>query len=71
MKLVLWVTPNARATLSHFAGRACCQSHLLKTTQMDSEAYLQEMHEDNKVTSLDQKLQSGCIMFSLFSPINI
>ena len=28
---------------SHYAGRACCQSHLLKTTQMDSEAYLQEM----------------------------
>ena len=38
----------------HFAlCRACCQSHLLKTTQMDSEAYLQEMQEDsdNKATS--------------------
>ena len=38
---------------SHCAGRACCQSHLLKTTQMDSEAGLQEMQEDsdNKATS--------------------
>ena len=37
----------------HCAGRACCQSHLLKTTQMDGEAYLQEMQEDsdNKATS--------------------
>ena len=49
---------------SHCTGRVCCQSHLLKTTQMDSEAYLQEMQEDNKAISLDQKLQAGCIMFS-------
>ena len=40
----------------HFAGRACYQSHLLKTTQMDSEAYLQEILKDNKARSLDQKL---------------
>ena len=32
---------------SNCAGRACCQFHLLKTTQMDSEAYLQEMQEDS------------------------
>ena len=45
----------------------------LKKTQMDSEAYLQEMQEDNdnEATSLDQKLQAGCIVFSLFSPTNI
>ena len=38
------------------AGRACCQSHLLKTTKMDSEAYLQEMQKDsdNKATSQPQ-----------------
>ena len=45
------------------AGRAYCQSHLLETTQMDSEAYLQEMQEDsdNKAAfqpQLDLKLQS-------------
>ena len=56
---------------SHCAGRACCQSHLLKTAQMDSEAILQEMYEDNKATSLDQKLQAGCIVFSLSGPTNI
>ena len=48
---------------SHCTSRACCQSHLLKTTQMDSEAYLQEMQEDsdNKATpqpQLNQKLQA-------------
>ena len=48
---------------SLFADRACCQSHLVKTTQMDSEAYLQEMQEDsdNKTApkpQLDQKLQA-------------
>ena len=48
---------------SHCGGRACCQSRLLQTTQMDSEAYLQEMQEgsDNKATSqpqLNQKLQA-------------
>ena len=32
---------------SHCVGRACCQSYLLKTTQIDSEAYLQEMQEDS------------------------
>ena len=47
----------------HCADRSCCQSHLLKTIQMDGEAYLQEMQEDsdNKATSqpqLDQKLQA-------------
>ena len=58
---------------SHCAGRACCQSHLLKKTQMDSEAYLQKMQEDsnNKATSLDQNLQAGCIVFLLLSPTNI
>ena len=42
--------------LSHCASRACCQFHLLKVTQIDSEPYLQEMQEDsdNKATSLDQ-----------------
>ena len=46
---------------SHCTDRACCQSHLLKTTQVDREAYLQEMQENsnNKETSLDQKLQVG------------
>ena len=48
---------------SHCAGRACCQSHLLKATQMDREAYLQEMEEDNDNKAapkpqLDQKLQA-------------
>ena len=48
---------------SHRAGCTYCQSHLLETTQMDSEAYLQEMQEDsdNKAASqpqLDQKLES-------------
>ena len=45
-----------RPLWSHCAGRAHCQSHLLKTTQMDSEAYLQEMQKngDNKATLLDQ-----------------
>ena len=38
---------------SHWAGFACCQSYLLTTTEIDSEAYLQEMQEnsDNKATS--------------------
>ena len=48
---------------SSCAGCSCSQSHLLKTTQMDGEAYLQEMQEDSdkKATSqpqLDQKLQA-------------
>ena len=57
----------------HFAGCACCQSYLIKTTQMDSEVYLQEMQKDsgNKATSLDQKLHVGCIVFSLFGSTNI
>ena len=35
-----------RSLWSHCAGRARCQSHLLKINQMDSEAYLQEMQKD-------------------------
>ena len=67
----------------HCTGRACCQSCLLKKTQIDSEAYLREMQEDsdNKATpqpQIDQKLQAviqiywqGCIVFSLFRSTNI
>ena len=53
---------------SHCSGGACCQSHLPKTTQMDSEAYLQEMQEDNKAMSLNHKLQAGCIIFHCSVP---
>ena len=47
----------------HCAGCACCQSHLLKTTQMDREVYLQEMQEDRDTKAapkpqLNQKLQA-------------
>ena len=42
---------------SNCTDHAHCQSHLLKTTQVDSEAYLQEMQKDsdNKAASFDLK----------------
>ena len=58
---------------SHCTDHAQCQSHFVKITQVDSEAYLQEMQKDsdNKAASLDLKLQVGCIVFSLFDSSNI
>ena len=35
---------------------------------MDSEAYLDEMQEDNKAMSLNHKFQAGCIIFHCSVP---
>ena len=43
----------------------------LKQLKWIVKKHLQQMQEDNKAASLDQKLQACCIMFSLFSPTNI
>ena len=63
MKLVPWITPNARALLVTLRWSCLLSIHLLKTTQTGSEVYLQEMQEDsnNKATpqpQLDQQLQA-------------